>query len=203
MFVFIAGMVGVIVGALIVTASAALHSSYKERKEVRYRELEHLVKEIESLNLLNKKVKEILQKRELYIDRSIEYLSMDDCFISIDDFIYLESFSAQNNFYLPTYLIEEFFKKIAHRKVILTASEVAEMGGHTYKGGRVILENFSDEILAIIEDKKRKMQRLSNDHFIILKRLNKKEPAYPLIFLGIWFFFLLFHIGHSVFNFFM
>ena len=48
MFVFIAGMVGVIVGALIVTASAALHSSYKERKEVRYRELEHLVKEIES-----------------------------------------------------------------------------------------------------------------------------------------------------------
>jgi len=87
MFVFIAGMVGVIVGALIVTASAALHSSYKERKEVRYRELEHLVKEIESLNLLNKKVKEILQKRELYIDRSIEYLSMDDCFISIDDFI--------------------------------------------------------------------------------------------------------------------
>ena len=139
MFVFIAGMVGVIVGALIVTASAALHSSYKERKEVRYREL------------------------ELYIDRSIEYLSMDDCFISIDDFIYLESFSAQNNFYLPTYLIEEFFKKIAHRKVILTASEVAEMGGHTYKGGRVILENFSDEILAIIEDKKRKMQRLSNE----------------------------------------
>ena len=163
MFVFIAGMVGVIVGALIVTASAALHSSYKERKEVRYRELEHLVKEIESLNLLNKKVKEILQKRELYIDRSIEYLSMDDCFISIDDFIYLESFSAQNNFYLPTYLIEEFFKKIAHRKVILTASEVAEMGGHTYKGGRVILENFSDEILAIIEDQKRKMQRLSNE----------------------------------------
>ena len=68
---------------------------------------------------------------------------MDDCFISIDDFIYLESFSAQNNFYLPTYLIEEFFKKIAHRKVIL--------------------ENFSDEILAIIEDKKRKMQRLSNE----------------------------------------
>ena len=68
MFVFIAGMVGVIVGALIVTASAALHSSYKERKEVRYRELEHLVKEIESLNLLNKKVKEILQKRELYIE---------------------------------------------------------------------------------------------------------------------------------------
>lgn len=54
---FIAGMVGVIVGALIVTASAALHSSYKERKEVRYRELEHLVKEIESLNLLNKKSK--------------------------------------------------------------------------------------------------------------------------------------------------
>ena len=69
MFVFIAGMVGVIVGALIVTASAALHSSYKERKEVRYRELEHLVKEIESLNLLNKKVKEILQKRELYTYR--------------------------------------------------------------------------------------------------------------------------------------
>lgn len=190
MFVFIAGMVGVIVGALIVTASAALHSSYKERKEVRYRELEHLVKEIESLNLLNKKVKEILQKRELYIDRSIEYLSMDDCFISIDDFIYLESFSAQNNFYLPTYLIEEFFKKIAHRKVILTA-EVAEMGGHTYKGGRVILENFSDEILAIIEDKKRKIFDVClTNHFIILKRLNKKRTSVPANFLGYLVLFL-------------
>ena len=206
MFVFIAGMVGVIVGALIVTASAALHSSYKERKEVRYRELEHLVKEIESLNLLNKKVKEILQKRELYIDRSIEYLSMDDCFISIDDFIYLESFSAQNNFYLPTYLIEEFFKKIAHRKVILTASEVAEMGGHTYKGGRVILENFSDEILAIIEAKKAAVNPEVGEVQVkeYAKALEEKiEPAYPLIFLGIWFFFLLFHIGHSIFNFFM
>lgn len=46
MFVFIAGMVGVIVGALIVTASAALHSSYKERKEVRYRELDIWLKKL-------------------------------------------------------------------------------------------------------------------------------------------------------------
>lgn len=163
MIVFIAGMAGVVVGALIVTVSAALHSSYKERKAIRYRELEQFVKEIETLNLLNKKINEILQKRDIYLDKSVHFLSMDDCYISIDDFIYLESFSAQNNFYLPTYLIEEFFKKIAHRKVILTPVEISEMGGNTYKGGRVILENFSEELLTIIEDKKRKMQRLTNE----------------------------------------
>lgn len=55
------------------------------------------------------------------------------------------------------YLIEEFFKKIVYCKVILMVSEVVEMGGYIYKGGCVILENFLDEILVIIEDKKCKM----------------------------------------------
>lgn len=60
MFVFIVGMVGVIVGVLIVIVSVVLYLFYKEWKEVCYCELEYLVKEIELLNLLNKKVKEIL-----------------------------------------------------------------------------------------------------------------------------------------------
>lgn len=169
MVVFIAGIAGVIVGALVVTITAALGASYKERKAQRYRELEHMVKEIETLNLLNKKINEILQKRDIYLDKSVHFISVDDCYISIDDFIYLESFSAQNNFYLPTYLIEEFFKKIAHRKVILTPVEVSEMGGNTYKGGRVILEGFSDEIMDIIENKKRKLKRLKNEPLYYFK----------------------------------
>ncbi|MGC6770154.1 hypothetical protein [Enterococcus sp. LJL51] len=161
MLVFFVGIIGVIVGAAIVILSMAFRLSYEERRYIRHRELENYVKEIESLNLLNKKINEILQKRDIYIDRSVHFLSVDDCYISIDDFIYLESFSAQNNFYLPTYLIDVFFKKITHRKVILTPDEVASIGGNTYKGGRVILENFSDELLSIIEDKKRQMKRLT------------------------------------------
>jgi hypothetical protein len=162
MFVFIAGMTGVLIGAAIVSVAVALRVSYEERKAVQYRELEHYVKEIETLNLLNKKINEILQKRDIYVDKSVNFISMDDCYISIDDFIYLESFSAQNNFYLPTFLVEEFFKKIAHRKVILTPDEVIAMGGSTYKGGRAILESFSEELLTTIEDKKSQMKRLSN-----------------------------------------
>ncbi|MGX7243478.1 hypothetical protein ACWOC1_01365 [Enterococcus quebecensis] len=170
MVVFIAGITGVLIGAVIVSVGVALRVTYEERKSVRYRELEHFVKEIESLNLLNKKINEVLQKREIYVDKSVNFVSMDDCYISIDDFIYLESFSAQNNFYLPTYLIEEFFKKITHRKVILTPDEVISMGGSTYKGGRVILENFSDELLTIIEDKKRQMKRLTHKPLYYFQR---------------------------------
>lgn len=170
MLVFFSGMVGVIVGAIIATVGVALRVSYEEKKSVHYRELENYVKEIETLNLLNKRVNEILQKREIYVDKSVNFMSIDDCYISIDDFIYLESFSAQNNFYLPTYLVEEFFKKIAHRKVILTPEQVISMGGSTYKGGRVILESFSEELLSIIEDKKRQMQRLSNQSIYYFRK---------------------------------
>ncbi|WP_339101787.1 hypothetical protein [Candidatus Enterococcus clewellii] len=162
MTMFLVGILGVIVGAAITVVSVSLRMSYEDKRDMRRRELENYVKEIESLNLLNKKINEILQKRDIYIDRSVHFLSVDDCYISIDDFIYLESFSAQNNFYLPTYLIDVFFKKIIHRRVILTPDEIASIGGSTYKGGRVILENFSDELLTIIEDKKRQMKRLSN-----------------------------------------
>ncbi|EOH99323.1 hypothetical protein UAW_00473 [Enterococcus haemoperoxidus ATCC BAA-382] len=170
MVVFIAGMTGVLVGAVIASIGVALSVTYEQRKSVRYRELENFVKEIETLNLLNKKINEILQKRDIYVDKSVNFISMDDCYISIDDFIYLESFSAQNNFYLPTYLIEEFFKKIAHRKVILTPDEVISMGGSTYKGGRVILESFSEELLSIIEDKKRQMKRLTHKPLYYFQR---------------------------------
>lgn len=170
MIVFLSGMIGVIVGAIIATVGVALHVSYEEKKSVRYRELENYVKEIESLNLLNKKVNEILQKRDIYVDKSVNFMSVDDCYISIDDFIYLESFAAQNTFYLPTYLVEEFFKKITHRKVIVTPEQVISMGGSTYKGGRVVIENFSEELLSIIEDKKRQMQRLSNQPIHYFKK---------------------------------
>ncbi|MBL1230868.1 hypothetical protein IW492_16705 [Enterococcus sp. BWB1-3] len=170
MLIFFVGMSGVFVGAIITIVSIGLRASFEERKEYRRRDLEHFVKEIESLNLLNKKINEILQKRDIYIDKTVHFLSVDDCYISIDDFIYLESFSAQNNFYLPTYLIDVFFQKIIHRKVIITPDEVASIGGNTYKGGRVILENFSEELLSIIEDKKRQMKRLTNQPIYYFSR---------------------------------
>lgn len=170
MIVFLVGIIGVIIGAVIVSISVSYHARYYEKKAIRFRELENYVKEIETLNLLNKKINEILQKREIYLDKSVNFMSVDDCYISIDDFIYLESFSAQNNFYLPTYLVEEFFKKISHRKVILTPDEVTAIGGSTYKGGRVILENFSEELMDIIEDKKKQMKRLTNKPIYYYKR---------------------------------
>lgn len=159
---FITGFVGVVVGALLVIIGMSIRSSYEERKEIKNRELDHLVREIETVNLLNKKINEILQKRDIYIDTSTNFLAFEDCFISVDDFIYLSSFAAQNNFYLPTFLVEELFKDVTHRKVILSPKEISLMGGHMYKGGRLILESFSEDLLSIIEDKKKQMTQLTN-----------------------------------------
>ncbi|OJG20114.1 hypothetical protein RU97_GL000347 [Enterococcus canis] len=150
------------VGALLMLGAVVLQSSYDQRRDAKRRELEHKVKEIETINLLNKKINEILQKRTLFLEEYVSFDSFDDCYITIDEFVYLQSFAAQNNFYLPTYILEEFFKKIAHRKVVLSPEEVTEIGGYTYKGGRVILENFSDDLVEMIEEKKIQLKRMSN-----------------------------------------
>ncbi|MFC0362876.1 hypothetical protein [Enterococcus canintestini] len=163
MAVAVAGFLGVIVGALIVTIAFNLRIRYDERKEQKRRALELKVKEIETLNQLNKKINEILQKRSVLMEEYVSFDAFDDCYITIDDYAYLQSFAAQNNFYLPNYILEEFFKKIAQRKVILSPDETIKVGGYAYKGGRVIMEHFSDDLTQLINERKTELKRLSDN----------------------------------------
>lgn len=157
----IIGLTGVLIGALIVFLAVMVQLRYADRREMRRRELELKVKEIETLNLLNRKVNEVLQKRSALMGEYVSFDAFDDCYITIDDFVYLQSFTAQNSFYLPNYLIEEFFKNIALRKVVLSPEETVKLGGYAYKGGRVILETFSDQVAQIVKEKKNEMKKLT------------------------------------------
>ncbi len=161
--VAVAGFIGVLIGALLVMITFNLRIRYDERKDQRRRQLEHKVKEIETLIQLNKKINEILQKRPSLMEEYVSFDGFDDCYITIDDFAYLQSFAAQNNFYLPSYILEEFFKKIAQRKVILSPDETMKIGGYAYKGGRVILEHFSDDLTELINERKNQLQSLSGE----------------------------------------
>lgn len=159
MEVAIIGLIGVLLGALIAGIAGFLVFRHIELRQRRERELEHKVREIETINLLNKKVNEILSKRNVLMQDYVSFNAFDDCYITIDDFIYLNSFAAQNSFYLPTYLIEEFFKNISHRKVILSPEETVKIGGYTYKGGRIVMETFSDQLIEILNEKKQTLSR--------------------------------------------
>ncbi|MEG2644858.1 MAG: hypothetical protein RR965_06650, partial [Enterococcus sp.] len=103
MEVAIIGLIGVLLGALIAGIAGFLVFRQIELRQRRERELEHKVREIETINLLNKKVNEILSKRNVLMQDYVSFNAFDDCYITIDDFIYLNSFAAQNSFYLPTY----------------------------------------------------------------------------------------------------
>ena len=63
MVVGIVGLIGVLLGAILVYIGMVVQMRHLENKEQRRRELELKVKEIETLNQLNKKINEILQKR--------------------------------------------------------------------------------------------------------------------------------------------
>jgi len=160
---FLLGILGVIVGALITTAAFELRIRYDERKEVKQRTLEHKVKEIETLVMLNKKIIEILEKRIIMMDKYVSFDAFDDCYITVDDYIYLQSFAAQNSFYLPNYFLEEFFKKIGTRRVILSPEETVKIGGYTYKGGRIIMENFLDQLVEMVNERKTQMKNMTSE----------------------------------------
>ena len=159
----LAALGGVLVGALVVTVAFDLRIRYDERKEKRRRQLDHKVQEIETLLVLNKKIQEILQKRSATMAEYVSFDGFDDAYITVDDYVYLQSFSAQNNFYLPNYIIEEFFKQIGQRKVILTPEETVNIGGYAYKGGRVLLEHFSDTLMELVDERKAQLKQLSNE----------------------------------------
>ncbi len=101
------------------------------------------------------------KKERRLLDEYVSFDAFDDCYITIDDFAYLQSFSAQNNFYLPNYILDELFKNIAHRKVILSPDETMKIGGYAYKGGRVILENFTDNLNEMIIEKKAQLKNVT------------------------------------------
>lgn len=157
-----AGFAGIVVGAVIVLIAINLKVKYDDKKEKRNRELDYTVKEIEALNRVNMKVNEILEKRLLLKSEYVSFDTFDDCYIPIDDFVYLQSYTSQNNYYLPSYLVEEFFKNISSLRVILSPEETVRLGGYTYKGGRAILEKFSEDIVQIMEEKKIYIKTLTN-----------------------------------------
>lgn len=97
MVIAITGFIGVLVGAILVYLGMAIQMRHLENKEQRRRELELKVKEIETLNQLNKKINEILQKRASLLEEYVSFDAFDDCYITIDDFAYLQSFSAQKD----------------------------------------------------------------------------------------------------------
>ncbi len=92
----------------------------------------------------------------------VSFDSFDDVYITIDDYVYLQSFTAQNTFYLPNFIVEEFFQKIGQRKVLLAPEETVAIGGYAYKGGRVILEQFSDSIAQLVSERKVQLKKMSN-----------------------------------------
>lgn len=146
----IVGFIGVLLGAIIVYIGMAVQMRHLENKEQRRRELELKVKEIETLNQLNKKINEILQKRATLLDEYVSFDAFDDCYITIDDFAYLQSFSAQNNFYLPNYILDELFKNIAHRKVILSPDETLKDLGYDVTLGQLALVEVPVAITALV-----------------------------------------------------
>lgn len=157
------GLLGVVIGALIVLVALLILFKYLERQKARENEIAHKVKEITTLQLLNQKINEILSKRNLYRSEYVSFDAFDDCYITIDDYIYLQSFTAQNNFYLPSYLVEEFFKNISHHKVVLPPDETARMGGYTYKGGRIIMESFSDRLIELADERRAQLEKLTKE----------------------------------------
>lgn len=157
------GLIGVVVGALIVNSIYQVQKKWQAKQSAKKEELKRITEEIDVLLLLNKKINEIVMKRNLLLPQYVSFDAFDDCFISIDDYVYLQSFTAQNHFLLPNYIVEEFFKKIAVRQVTLSPEETTEIGGFTYKGGRILLEQFSDQLLSIVEDRKIQLKKLKNE----------------------------------------
>ncbi|AYW47100.1 hypothetical protein C7K38_01155 [Tetragenococcus osmophilus] len=163
MRVFFIGLLGVLIGALVVTVAFNLRIRFDQRKDEKRRLLEHKVKEIETLVLLNKKIVEILDKRVIMMEQYTSFNAFDDCYITVDDYIYLHSFAAQNSFYLPNYFLDEFFKRIATRKIVLSPEETVQIGGYTFKGARMLVEELSDELTEMIYEKKNEMKKLSDE----------------------------------------
>ncbi|EQC81429.1 hypothetical protein HSIEG1_2977 [Enterococcus sp. HSIEG1] len=47
--------------------------------------------------------------------------------------------------------------------MILSPEETVKIGGYTYKGGRVIMENFLDTLTEMVNERKTQMKNLTNE----------------------------------------
>lgn len=163
MSMFIAGLSGVIVGGLLVGLAVYFYMRMLDQKEKRNRVMSHKVREIETLIALNQKVVEILEKRILLMDKYVSFDAFDDCYITVDDYVYLQSYAAHNSFYLPNHFLEEFFKQISMRRAVLSPEETIAIGGYTFRGGRVIMEQLSDNITEMIYERKVQLNKLTKE----------------------------------------
>lgn len=170
MTLFLIGMSGVFTGALIVILAFYLLLKYQDQKEKKRRVIEQKTKEIETLIHLNQKMVEILEKRVLLMDKYVSFDAFDDCYITVDDYIYLQSFAAHNSFYLPNRFLEEFFNQISTRKVVLSPEETLAIGGYTFKGGRVIIEQLSDKITEMIYERKVQLKKVTDEPLTLFSR---------------------------------
>ncbi|MBM7709693.1 hypothetical protein [Enterococcus lemanii] len=170
MTLFLIGMSGVFTGALIVILAFYLLLKYQDQKEKKRRVIEQKAKEIETLIHLNQKMVEILEKRVLLMDKYVSFDAFDDCYITVDDYIYLQSFAAHNSFYLPNRFLEEFFNQISTRKVVLSPEETLAIGGYTFKGGRVIIEQLSDKITEMIYERKVQLKKVTDEPLTLFSR---------------------------------
>ena len=163
-------LLGVLIGAFIAIISVKLSIKQFLKEIDRREEIRNKMKEIDILILLNKKINEVLLKRDIEIKESAllsnyeRAVKFDDVKISIDDFIYLQSFCAQNHYYLPTYLVEEFFKKIAQRKVVLDPNITRTEGAYIYQSGREIFEEFSEQLNQMVEDRKVELKQITRKY---------------------------------------
>ena len=163
-------LLGVLIGAFIAIIAVKISIKQVISEIDRREEIKHKMQEIDTLVLLNKKINEVLQKREIEIRESSllnnyeRAVKFDDVKISIDDFIYIQSFCAQNHYYLPSFLVEEFFKNIAQRKVVLDPNVIRSEGAYIYQSGREIFEQFSDQLNEMIEDRKVELKQLTNKY---------------------------------------
>ncbi|GEQ62507.1 hypothetical protein K5X77_01105 [Vagococcus lutrae] len=168
-----AGFIGVLLGALIAIIGMRFTFNTMMKEFDRREIMKEKMREIDALNLLNHKIQEILQKRDVLLKNAIrdvpdyQILSdLDNVMITIDDFIYLQSFCAQNHYYLPTFMVEEFFSKISHRKVVMDPEQIRKVGAYTYKGGRLVLEEFSDQLMQMINDRKIELRQYTKRRYI-------------------------------------
>ncbi|MGX7058686.1 hypothetical protein [Vagococcus humatus] len=159
-------LLSVLIGAGIALGGTFFYQRKMFQEFARTEQIKEKMKEIDTLILLNKKIHEILAKRDgtveldTYLEKYQSFVNFDDVQITIDDYIYLQSFCAQNHYYLPNYLVDEFFKEISHRKIVLDPQDIRRLGAYTYQGGRLVLENFSDELQKCIEDQKIELNQL-------------------------------------------
>ena len=168
-----AGFIGVLLGALIAIIGMRFTFNTMMKEFDRREIMKEKMREIDALNLLNHKIQEILQKGDVLLKNAIrdvpdyQILSdLDNVMITIDDFIYLQSFCAQNHYYLPTFMVEEFFSKISHRKVVMDPEQIRKVGAYTYKGGRLVLEEFSDQLMQMINDRKIELRQYTKRRYI-------------------------------------